>query len=75
LSGFILPRYSEGHYEFPSFGDGLYVVRLSEEQYADSKHHDIAVEIKSDAAGEVPTMKIVRRGCDPGLFTLDGLKQ
>jgi hypothetical protein len=43
---------NEGHYEFPTFRDGLYVVRLNEDQYADSEHHDMAVEIKSEAADE-----------------------
>jgi hypothetical protein len=66
----------EGHFEFPSFGDDLYVVRLNEDEYADSEHQDMAVEIKSNAAGEeIPTMKIVRSGCTPGLFRLDGLEQ
>jgi hypothetical protein len=65
----------EGRYEFPSFGDGLYVVRLNEDQYADAEHHDFAIDVKSDAVDEVPAMKIVRRGCDPGLFSLDGVKQ
>jgi hypothetical protein len=62
----------EGHYEFPAFGDGLYAVRFNEEQYAASESHDMAVEVKSNATGEIPTMKIVRKGCDPGLFRLDG---
>lgn len=62
----------EGHYEFPAFGDGLYVVRFNEDQYAASASHDMAVEVKSNAAGEIPTMKIVRKGCNPGLFRLDG---
>jgi hypothetical protein len=62
----------EGHYEFPPFGDGLYVVRFNEDQYAASESHDMAVEVKSNTAGEIPTMKLVRKGCNPGLFRLDG---
>jgi hypothetical protein len=60
-----------GYYEFPEFGDGLYVVRVSEGKYPSMKGYDEAVEVATRANSAAMPAFVVDHVCDTGLALVD----
>ena len=60
----------DGYYDFPRYGDGLYVVRVNETRDPSTNSYDEAVEVAGDAPGEhMPGLEL-DRVCGRGLVLL-----